>query len=205
MDFLRSRFRNMKTFSYHHFTDNGPDLWSDYCLKKKKTLNSVGFKGHTLSYVPWCTCAGPGIPQWLGWGHWSNMTFGKIYGHTILPHTYIHKLCWFVHVISYAAKCALLAADFRPQNNLLQNSQQLFFLCFWWWVIYFRIYICHVCTMGRNSLLYSGCALSINPVPTRLCRVIYYHGDKKYPFLASGNRVKYHQLPIANGTSFFVQ
>ena len=58
---------------------------------------------------------------------------------------------------------------------------------------------------GRNSLLYSGCALSINPVPTRLCRVIYYHGDKKYPFLASGNRVKYHQLPIANGTRFFVQ
>ena len=151
--------------------------------RKKKTLNSVGFKGHTLSYVPWCTCAGPGIPQWLGWGHWSNMTFGKIYGHTILPHTYIHKLCWFVHVISYAAKCALLAADFRPQNNLLQNSQQLFFLCFWWWVIYFRIYICHVCTMGRNSLVYSGCGLSINPVPAKLCWVIYYHGDKKYPCL----------------------
>ena len=34
--------------------------------EKKKTLNSVGFKGHTLSYVPWCACAGPGIPQWLG-------------------------------------------------------------------------------------------------------------------------------------------
>ena len=80
-------------------------------------------------------------------------------------------------------------ADFRPQNNLLQNSQQLFFLCFWWWVIYFRIYICHVCTMGRNSLLYSGCALSINPVPTRLCPVIICHRDKKYPCLASGNRV----------------
>ena len=66
MDFLRSRFRNMKTFSYHHFTDNGPDLWSDYCLRKKKTLNSVGFKGHTLICVPWWACAGPGIPQWLG-------------------------------------------------------------------------------------------------------------------------------------------
>jgi hypothetical protein len=34
--------------------------------EKKKTLNSVGLKGHTLGYVPWCVCAGPGIPQWLG-------------------------------------------------------------------------------------------------------------------------------------------
>lgn len=33
---------------------------------KKKTLNSVGFKGHTLICVPWWACAGPGIPQWLG-------------------------------------------------------------------------------------------------------------------------------------------
>ena len=120
----------------------------------------------------------------LGWGHWSNMTFGKIYGHTILPHTYIHKLCWFVHVISYAAKCALLAADFRPQNNLLQNSQQLFFFfVFGGGSFISGLYICHVCTMGRNSIVYSGCASSINPVPTRLCRVIYYHGDEQYPYL----------------------
>ena len=53
------------------------------------------------------------------------------------------------------------------------------------------LYICHVCTMGGNSIVYSGCASSINPVPTRLCRVIYYQWDKKYPCLASGNRVKY--------------
>ena len=158
MDFLRSRFRNMKTFSYHHFTDNGPDLWSDYCLRKKKTLNSVGFKGHTLKLCavvrmrrPWDSTV---VGLSLGWGHWSNMTFGKIYGHTILPHTYIHKLCWFVHVISYAAKCALLAADFRPQNNLLQNSQQLFFLCFWWWVIYFRIYIFVMCAQWVEIVLF---------------------------------------------------
>ena len=59
-----------------------------------------------------------------------------------------------------------------------------------------------MCTVGRNSLLYSGCALSINPVPTRLCRVIYYHGDKKYPCLASGNRVSTINFQSLMGQDF---
>lgn len=67
---LRSCFRNMELF-LPSFTDNGPDLWSDYCLKKKKTLNSVGFKGHTLCAVvrmrrPWDSTV---VGLSLGWGH----------------------------------------------------------------------------------------------------------------------------------------
>ena len=37
----------------------------------------------------------------------------------------------------------------------------------------------------------------INPVSTSHCHMIYYHGDKKYPCLKSGNNVRYFLYEIS--------
>ena len=39
--------------------------------------------------------------------------------------------------------------------------------------------------------IFSYKSIRFNPVPTRLCHVIYYNSNKKYPSLASGNRVNW--------------
>jgi hypothetical protein len=40
-----------------------------------------------------------------------------------------------------------------------------------------------------NSLI--NCKLFLNPVLSRLCHVIYYHGGKKYPFLVEKGSIIY--------------
>ena len=105
-----------------------------------------------------------------------------------------HKLKWLEKGIkSVPNNLVSFCTEMHLKYEIYQHHKSMFYLlwnsfCFdlWNWQMNCRF---KTCTKKISKEIVSKVLL--NPIPSRLCHVIYCHIDKSYPCLLSWNRVKW--------------